>query len=686
MVWSDEFNDPAGTPTNPANWTHEIGDGTINENPGWGNSELQYYTNSTENSATDGDGNLVITTKESDEDLICYYGPCEYTSARLISQYKAEFAYGRIESRIRVPQGDGLWPAFWSLGTDIAEVGWPQTGEIDFMEFVGREPNEVFGTIHGPGYSGGQSFGNTYTFAEPVPDNFHDFAIEWEPDLIRWYVDGIQYHTAVPDNIAPNEWVFNDPFFLIFNTAVGGNFGGPVGEDTTFPQEMVIDYVRVYQGPDTAERWEATFADNFEGWQQVVVPFASLTRSAEQPDGAPDDGLNLDEIWGYGFELPEGGTTSGTLLLDQVRLELIPPSTEITVMNLNDSGSGSLRQALEDIAIGGTITFEPALAGATIALTSGPLVPGSSVTIDAADAPGISLDGGGLYRGFEIGAGLTVDLSHLTVTNGYGFQLAGGILNNGSLTLDHVTVSNNAMTTDGGDFWQGGGGIYNGEGAALDLIDSTVANNTSGWAGGGVFSFFNTTTTIKRSTISGNVATDVGGGMRSLGNAEIVNSTISGNESLAWYGSAIFVTDGVVNMTNSTVADNVSPAGAPADLFVGTFGDSSATLTLTNTLVAGAQANCFIAYFGGGTVTLAVDHNNVFTNATCNPGASDLVVPDAGIEALADNGGPTLTHALLAGSPAIDTADDLACPTTDQRGVSRPQAAACDVGSFELEP
>ena len=242
------------------------------------------------------------------------------------------------------------------------------------------------------------------------------------------------------------------------------------------------------------------------------------------------------------------------------------------------------------------------------------------------------------------------------------------------------------MTTDGGDFWQGGGGIYNGEGATLDLIDSTVANNTSGWAGGGVFSFFNTTTTIKRSTISGNVATDVGGGMRSLGNAEIVNSTISGNESLAWYGSAIFVTDGVVNMTNSTVADNVSPAGAPADLFVGTFGDSSATLTLTNTLVAGAQANCFIAYFGGGTVTLAVDHNNVFTNATCNPGASDLVVPDAGIEALADNGGPTLTHALLAGSPAIDTADDLACPTTDQRGVSRPQAAACDVGSFELEP
>ena len=685
LAWSDEFNEAAGTPPNPANWSHEIGDGTINENPGWGNTELQYYTNSTENSATDGQGNLVITAAEADGSLVCYYGPCEYTSARLISQYKAEFAYGRIESRIQVPDGgDGLWPAFWSLGTDIAEVDWPQTGEIDFMEYVSREPNEIFGTIHGPGYSGGQSFGGAYTFAEPVYEDYHTFAVDWQPDLIKWYVDDILYHTAVPSDVAPNEWVFNDPIFLIFNMAIGGNFGGAVGEDTIFPQELVVDYVRVYQGPDTAERWEATFADNFEGWQRVEIPFASLTRSADQPAGAPDDGLNLNEVWGYGFELPGGGTSSGVLSLDQVRLELIPPPTEITVSNLNDSGSGSLRQALQEIAIGGTITFEPGLAGGTIALTSGPLVPGGSVTIDAADAPGIILDGGGIDRVLIVDAGLTVSLAHLIVADGYGWQSAGGILNNGSLTLDHVTVTGNTMATDAGDFWQGGGGIYNGEGAVLDLIDSTVSNNTSGWSGGGVFSFFNTTTTVTRSTISGNVATDVGGGMRSLGNAEIVNSTISGNESIGWYGGALFVTDGIVNVTNSTVADNVSPAGTPADLFVGTFGDSSATLALANTLVSGAQDNCFIAYFGGGTVTLAADHNNVFTDATCLPGASDQIVTDAGIESLADNGGPTLTHALLAGSPAIDTADIAVCPATDQRGVARD--VACDVGAFEFVP
>ncbi len=647
MVWSDEFDDPAGTPPNPANWTHEIGDGTINENPGWGNSELQYYTDSTDNSATDGTGNLVITTKENDEALECYYGPCEYTSARLISQYKAEFAYGRIESRLSVPQGDGLWPAFWSLGTDIPEVGWPQSGEIDYMEFVGREPYEVFGTIHGPGYSGGQSFGSTYTFDQPVPDNFHTFAIEWEPDLIRWYVDDILYHTAVPDDVAPNEWVFNDPFFLIFNTAVGGNFGGPVGEDTTFPQEMVIDYVRVYQGPDTAERWEASFADNFEGWQQVVIPFASLTRSAEQPDGAPDDGFTLNEIWGYGFELPEGGTSNGKLRLDQVRLELIPPPTEIIVTNLNDSGDGSLRQALEDIAIGGTITFDPALVGDTIILTSGPLVPSTSVTIDAADAPGITLDGGGTNRVFEVGVGVTVNLSQLTITNGYGWHLAGGILNNGTLNMTDTVITDNIVETDAfnpdTDFWKGGAGIYNGDNATLILIDSTVSNNHSyGPDGGGIHSSTGTTTNIIRSTISGNSG-NVGGGIRNRGAAvAIENSTFSGNTATGWYGGAVFHTDGVMELLNSTVTENVSPASGSAAIAVANFGGGP-TLMLTNTIVAGnPSAQCWstgsILSFGG----------NLFTDASCNPGASDQVVTDAGIGPLADNGGPTLTHALLA--------------------------------------
>ncbi len=686
MVWSDEFNDPSGTPPNPAYWSYELGDGAMNGLTGWGNSELQYYTSSTENSATDGSGNLVISLKEADGSLACYYGPCEYTSARLISQYKAEFAYGRIESRIQVPSGqDGLWPAFWSLGTDIGEVGWPQTGELDIMEYVSRLPNEIFGTIHGPGYSGGNAFGNVWDFGGPTSEDYHTFAVEWQPDLIEWYVDDILFHIATPADVAPNEWVFNDPVFLILNMAIGGNFGGPVSEDLTFPQDMKVDYVRVYQGPDTAERWEANFADNFSGWQQVVIPFASLTRSTDQPVGAPDDGLTLSDVWGYGFELPEGGTTSGNMRLDQVHLQLIPPPTEITVTNLNDSGDGSLRQALEEIAIGGTITFDPGLAGGTLALTTGPLVPGNSVTIDASDAPGISLDGGGTDRVLIVDAGLTVNLSNLTVANGYGFQLAGGILNNGSLTLDHVTVTGNTMTTDAGDFWQGGGGIYTGEGGSLTLVDSSVTNNNAGWSGGGVYSFFNTTTTIERSTIAGNTSGDVGGGLRLLGNATIVNSTISGNTSTGWYGGALFMTDGVVNMTNTTVAENTSPSYAPAAVFVGTFGPGSATLNLSNSIIANnITEGCFLAPFGAGAVAINSFGNNLFTDGTCYPVGSDQVVGNALVGVLADNGGPTWTHALLAGSPAINAANNAVCPAVDQRGVARD--ATCDIGSFEYVP
>jgi beta-glucanase (GH16 family) len=686
LVWSDEFNDPAGTSPNPENWGYELGDGTVNGIPGWGNSELQYYTDSPDNVSTDGTGNLVITARAADGSVDCYYGPCEYTSARLISWHKAEFAYGRIEANVQVPGGDaGLWPAFWSLGTDIDRVGWPQTGEIDIMEYVSRVPDEIFGTIHGPGYSGGASFGDTFGFPGGVYPEFHEFAIEWQPDRIDWYVDGNLYHTAGPADVAPNEWVFNDPVYLLLNLAIGGNFGGPVADTLTFPQEMKIDYVRVYQGPDTAERFEASFVDDTAGWRQVVVPFESFTRSADQPAGAPDDGLGLAEVWGYGFRLPEGGTTGGSLVIDQVRVEPLPAPTEIVVTNLNNAGDGSLRDALERIADGGTITFDPALAGGTIGLTTGPYVIGRPVTIDGADAPGIIVSGGGIDRVLIVDPEVTVAVHHLTMTGGYGWQLAGCVLNNGNLTLDHVTVTGCTMATDAGDFWQGGGGIYTGGNATLGLIDSTVSDNVSGWSGGGVYGFFDSTTTITRSTISGNTSTDVGGGMRSLGDATIVNSTFSGNNAIGWYGGAVFITDGVVDMTNVTIAGNVSNAGAPAAVFVGTFGDASATLNVINTIVSDNYGGCFLAPWGAGPVAINSLGSNVFQDGTCFPVGSDQIVGDAGIGSLADNGGPTHTHALLPGSPAIDMADGGVCPATDQRGIARPQGGGCDVGAFEFE-
>jgi beta-glucanase (GH16 family) len=688
LAWADEFNEPVGTPPNPANWAYELGDTTPDGKNGWGNEELQYYTDDPENASTDGNGNLVIELSEADGSQECYYGPCEFESARLITQNRAEFAYGRIESRLRVPTGeDGLWPAFWSLGTDITYNPWPGAGEIDFMEYVSRLPNEIFGTIHGPGYSGGDSFNGIYDFGEPVFNDFHTFTVEWEPNLITWYVDGIQYHQADPSDVAPDPWVFEKPFFLLLNFAIGGNFGGSVDPAIQYPQEYLVDYVRVYQGPDTAERFETTFVDDVAGWKQVTIPLDDFVRSDEQPQGAPDDGLTLTDVWGLGLEFPDGNAT-GEARIDLVQRVPLPAPTEIVVTTSADSGAGSLRDALGRIADGGTITFDPALAGATANL-SGPVVVNRDVTVDASAAPGFTLNGGETDRVLVVDASVTANVSDVMMTNGYGFQLAGCVLNNGILTLDGVTVSDCVMTTDGGDFWQGGAGIYNGEGSTLTLVDSTVSGNSSGWTGGGVYSFFGTTTMIERSTISANTSADVGGGIRSLGNVDVINSTISGNTASAdFHGGAVFVTDGVMNFVNSTVAGNTSTDGT-GDVFVGTFTASSATINLTNSVIQsgpGSGSACFTGFFNSGAVVLASNGGNVSSDGSCNLTASgDQPGVDALLGPLADNGGPTLTHALGTTSPAIDAALAAACPATDQRGVSRPQGSGCDVGAYEAE-
>ncbi len=321
LIWSDEFDAPAGTPPNPNYWSYEYGDGSLKGVQGWGNQEAQYYTSDAENVATDGDGNLAITARALPEDtaLACYYGPCSHTSARLISANKVEFEYGRIEARIKVPAGaGGLWPAFWMLGTGIDEgLTWPKAGEIDIMEYISRRPNEVFGTIHGPGYSGGEGYGRIQHLGAPVSAEFHTYAIEWKPDEIRWFLDGEHFHTARPANVAPNDWVYNQPFFLLLNVAIGGNFGGRISPNIEFPQSMLVDYIRVYQAPDTAERFAVTFADADAGWQHVRIPFSMLTRSPQQPAAAPNDGLNLTSVTGYQVVIP---ATNAPIGIDEVRL------------------------------------------------------------------------------------------------------------------------------------------------------------------------------------------------------------------------------------------------------------------------------------------------------------------------------------------------------------------------------
>jgi len=245
LTWSDEFDGPSGALVDPTKWVTETG------GAGWGNQERQYYTTSASNASLDGSGRLVITARAepANSQLACWYGVCKYTSARLKTQGRFEQAMGKFEARIRVPRGQGLWPAFWMLGNDIDRVGWPKSGEIDIMENIGKEPNMVHGTLHGPGYSGGSAVGGAYTLAGAAfADDYHLFTVEWSPGEIRWLVDDKEYRRTATSNLpSGGTWVFDHAFFMLLNVAVGGGWPGDPDATTTFPQQMLVDYVRVYQ-------------------------------------------------------------------------------------------------------------------------------------------------------------------------------------------------------------------------------------------------------------------------------------------------------------------------------------------------------------------------------------------------------------------------------------------------------
>lgn len=237
LVWSDEFD---GDTIDRSNWTFDIGGW------GWGNGEAQYYTDRPENARIQN-GLLVIELREEP------YDGSFYTSARLKTQGLQEFQYGRMEARIKVPGGSGTWPAFWMLGADFDNESddpskqWPNVGEIDIMEYVGREPDLVIGTIHGPGYSGagGRSKWNRQEF--DIADDFHTFAIDWDAEGIRWFFDDEMYFEIGPEDLGDREWVFDQPFFFILNLALGGTLGGSIALDLEYPIQYYVDYVRVYQ-------------------------------------------------------------------------------------------------------------------------------------------------------------------------------------------------------------------------------------------------------------------------------------------------------------------------------------------------------------------------------------------------------------------------------------------------------
>ena len=242
LVWSDEFNGQPGTLPDPAKWTMETGGG------GYGNHELETYTDRPEN-VQQRDGNLVITARKES-----FTGSDKiqrgYTSARLLTKGHFAQAYGRFEARMKLPVGKGIWPAFWLLGENVDTTHWPACGEIDILETIG-DPHTMYSTLHGPGYSGGHAISAKFPLPEgqAIDDGFHIYAVEWAPEQIRFFFDDHLIVERTPKDLPPGtRWVYDHPFFILLNFAVGGDWPGNPNEQTLFPQQLLVDYVRVYQG------------------------------------------------------------------------------------------------------------------------------------------------------------------------------------------------------------------------------------------------------------------------------------------------------------------------------------------------------------------------------------------------------------------------------------------------------
>jgi beta-glucanase (GH16 family) len=244
LVWSDEFNEEQGTPVDRRRWRHETGGA-------WGDGELQSYTARTTNSQHNGRGHLAIAARAErfkGADSITR----NYTSARISTKNNYSFQYGRFEARMQTPVGRGLWPAFWALGTDIDRSGWPSCGEIDVMEQLGQEPRKAYGTIHGPRSGGGARSdydpGRSIIHPSPLSEGFHTYGVQWLPGSIQFSFDGHPYWTITAADLpAGSRWVFDHPFYLVLNVAVGGRWPGSPDATTPFPQALQVDYVRVYQ-------------------------------------------------------------------------------------------------------------------------------------------------------------------------------------------------------------------------------------------------------------------------------------------------------------------------------------------------------------------------------------------------------------------------------------------------------
>lgn len=249
QIWSDEFDGAAGSPVDATKWTNDVGDGCAQSICGWGNNEKEYYSAAAENISLNGQGQLAIVAKPAPAGLNCYYGACRYTSGKITTRGKVVVSpAGRVEARIKLPTGQGLWPAFWMLGRTCGQVPWPDCGEIDILENKGSQPTTTSSALHGPGYSGATPFAHAQPLTSgTVASDYHTYTVEWDTTYITWFVDGTAHYGVTSAEVQRyGRSVLGESFFMILNLAVGGNFDGDPLSDAIFPATMLVDYVRVF--------------------------------------------------------------------------------------------------------------------------------------------------------------------------------------------------------------------------------------------------------------------------------------------------------------------------------------------------------------------------------------------------------------------------------------------------------
>ena len=362
LQWSDEFNGAAGSYPSTANWTYDTG------NSGFGNPEIETYcaagsntapcSTGTPNAYMDGNGNLVIHAFKNSSG--------QWTSARLKTQGLKQFTYGRIEARMKLPVGDGFWPAFWMLGANLNSVGWPQAGEQDIIEWVqSYGPGTTSSTTHGPGYSGGSGIGAKYTFPNGgrVDDSgYHIYGVIWGPNSIQYYRDSTSniFLTTTPANIpSGDQWVFNNPFFLLLNLAIGsGGFPGATDGSTPSSATMLVDYVRVYTNSGSAA--------NLNGTHTLTPQNATALRlddvSASTANGNPIDVYTANNTGAQSWSMsntnvsPAGYYNLATEGANCLTASSTASGSAVTLTPCN----GSSGQAWNAVATGGTYAFHPA--------------------------------------------------------------------------------------------------------------------------------------------------------------------------------------------------------------------------------------------------------------------------------------------------------------------------------------